>query len=418
MNNVEGISNMYKKILLIASLMLFLASSFALFGTQKVNAASKVDICHATTSVSAPYTKIQVDKWSTNANGHAFHTGPIYPASKWGDIIPPAPTSGVVGGLNWTTAGQAIYNNNCNIPDVAVIPAAVTFTEPTCTDNRMSYTITPTVGVKYYYWDFFRLHKIYVTGTNYTIFSHITIEAEAERGYDIGDGVTHRWTHDFTILSEKDCTVVPAEVTFTEIFCDESGSYIIPTTEGVQYYLGDEAIAAGTYPISTGTTIMITAQAKTGYFLDSEADSEWSHIFKTPEGCTLGAMTTTPLAVTFKAATCEAAGSYTIPTVEGVAYSVDGVVKAAGTYSVSSGTTITVVATATGEYELKEGSVNKWTYTFTALTGCVLGTSTTATTLPTTSGNSTLANVILLSSITGLISMLGFAISKVFVKKI
>ena len=408
---------MYKKILFIASLMLFLAGSFALSGIQRVDATAKVDICHATASVSNPYSKIQVDKSSTTANGHSLHTGLIYPASGWGDIIPPTPTSGVVGGLNWNTEGQAIYNNNCNIPDVAVIPAAVTFTEPTCADNRMSYTITSTVGVKYYYQGIGR-QKIYVTGTNYITSNHITIEAEAIDGYSIGSSVTHRWTHNYNTLDREDCTVIPAEVTFTDIYCDADGTYVIPTVEGVQYYLGEEKVSAGTHLVVTGTSLTITAQAKTGYFLDEEADLEWSHIYVNPVGCTLGAMTTTPLEVVFKAPTCDIAGSYTIPTVEGVAYSVDGVVKAAGTYSVANGTTITVVATATGEYELKEGSVNKWTNTFTALTGCVLGASTTATTLPTTNGDSTLANTILFSSITGLISILGFAISKVLVRKV
>ena len=418
MNKCGRKSNMYKKILSIASLMLFFAGTVVLAGgAPRVDATAKVDICHATASVSNPYSKIQVDKSSATASGHASHSGSIYPASGWGDIIPPYPTSGVVGGLNWTTAGQAIYNNDCNIPDVAVIPAAVTFTEPTCVDNRMSYTIISTVGVKYFYYN--NSHKkVYVTGTNYTTDNHITIEAEADDGYVIGTGVTHRWIHNYNNLDQKDCTVIPAKVTFTDIYCDAAGSFIIPTTEGVQYYLGGEIVSAGTHSVPAATTLTITAQAKTGYFLDEEADSEWSHIFASPVGCTLGAMITTPLEVVFKAPTCETTGSYTISKVEGVAYSVDGVVKAAGTYSVSNGTTITVIATATGEYELKEGSVNKWSYTFTALAGCVLGASTTATTLPTTNGDSTLANTIMLSSITGLISILGFAISKVFARKV
>lgn len=70
----------------------------------------KVTICHATSSAQNPYVVITVDKASTTAEGHASHGN---------DIIPPFPASGVVGGLNWTSQGQAIYANGCH---VAVTP--------------------------------------------------------------------------------------------------------------------------------------------------------------------------------------------------------------------------------------------------------------------------------------------------------
>jgi hypothetical protein len=121
----------------------------------------KIDICHATAAIKNPYNMINVRE--TAADGVAGnsgqqpdhfgeHTGPIFdPAvnqngDNWGDIIPPIP--GVHGGLNWDSFGQAVYNNDCNLP-TKVTPAEVTFTLPTCEVLTGSYTIPTTTGVKY-----------------------------------------------------------------------------------------------------------------------------------------------------------------------------------------------------------------------------------------------------------------------------
>ena len=114
--------------------------------------------------------------------------------------------------------------------------------------------------------------------------------------------------------------------------------------------------------------------------------------------------------VTFVAPTCDVLGSYTIPTTEGVVYSIGGNTVAAGEYDVQNGETVTVVATAEKGYYI-EGNT-EWSYTFTAPTNCdddgdVLGTST-PTVLPTTSGNVALPVVAALSAmtlVTGLISL-------------
>jgi hypothetical protein len=82
---------------------------------------AKIDICHASRSHSNPYIINHPNK-SGDVSGHAGHTGPIwYPGItvSWGDIIPPFDylDNGVVKnfiGLNWTTEGQAVYNNGCN----------------------------------------------------------------------------------------------------------------------------------------------------------------------------------------------------------------------------------------------------------------------------------------------------------------
>ncbi len=94
----------------------------------------KVTLCHATAADNNPYVSITVSfnavARARGANGHGDHTGPIWVAGdkaahiKWGDIIPAYYyPSGVANGstfhylgMNWTTAGQAIWNNDCRIP--------------------------------------------------------------------------------------------------------------------------------------------------------------------------------------------------------------------------------------------------------------------------------------------------------------
>ena len=74
------------------------------------NAPGKVTICHATSSAKNPYVEVTVSENAvTRKNGHGEHTGGLYPAVNWGDIIPPFPG---FAGLNWP-AGSAILANNC-----------------------------------------------------------------------------------------------------------------------------------------------------------------------------------------------------------------------------------------------------------------------------------------------------------------
>lgn len=120
--------------------------------------ADKVQICHATGSVSNPYIVTQVDISSVDEegnqflNGHGDHTGPIFdpdnPPESWGDIIPPItnPDTGTTfPGLNWP-AGEAIWENGCQVPTMSPSPTETsptpTQTSPTPTETSPSPTET------------------------------------------------------------------------------------------------------------------------------------------------------------------------------------------------------------------------------------------------------------------------------------
>ena len=113
---------------------------------------SKIKICHRTSAnpnADNPYNDIEVpivaiDGEAGNENGNqpdhfGEHTGGIYdpvlaedPHYNWGDIIPPVAGHS---GLNWTTLGQAIYNNDCN-------PVALMSYDVDCTiDNQVRVTL-------------------------------------------------------------------------------------------------------------------------------------------------------------------------------------------------------------------------------------------------------------------------------------
>ncbi len=77
---------------------------------------TEVTICHSTGSKSNPYISNSPSA-SGDVSGHDDHDGGVFPADPWGDIIPPFTyDGGSYPGKNWTTQGQAIWNNGCNIP--------------------------------------------------------------------------------------------------------------------------------------------------------------------------------------------------------------------------------------------------------------------------------------------------------------
>lgn len=213
------------------ALMLSVALPKVVGATQAtlIDNENKVTICHRTDSVNNPYgpNAISVSQSAVNGeeslNDHMNHTGPVAwseaiattlkdSSENWGDIIPPV--TGVTDGLNWTTVGQAVYNNNCQ-PVEEVTPAVVTFKAPTC---------------------------------------------------------------------------------------DALGSYTIPTTVGVEYLVAGKVVAAGTYTAQNGATVTVTAQATKGFFIGDETTKSWSGTFTAPTNCgaVLGATTTTPPQVTAK----------------------------------------------------------------------------------------------------------------------
>jgi hypothetical protein len=133
-----------------------LIAGWMLLPVASATSADKVNICHATSSTSNPYTVNTIDVASVDAagpkylNGHGGHTGPVFdpanPPASWGDIIPPFtnPATGTTfPGMNWP-AGEAIWSNRCKIPKPSPTPTQTSPTPTETTPTPTETTPTPT----------------------------------------------------------------------------------------------------------------------------------------------------------------------------------------------------------------------------------------------------------------------------------
>jgi hypothetical protein len=169
--------------------------------------------------------------------------------------------------------------------DCTVTPAAVTFVDMSC-DSDGSYTIPSVAGVVYYIDD-----EVIAAGTYIVDEAQIVeIYAVAEKGYFLSD-TTSNWTHEFTVPTEESCVlgitdITPAEVTFIQPTCSALGSYTIPTTEGIDYMIGEKVVAAGIYSADNGTTITVNAvPSEEANTIKEGAKAEWTNTFTAPTNC-------------------------------------------------------------------------------------------------------------------------------------
>ena len=98
--------------------------------SQSNDNEKKVRICHATSAEKNPYVSNEpaiANNGDLNG-GHLDHSGPVFPAADWGDIIPPYEyvddkgVTRIFPGYNWTPRGQAIWENGCEAALRVLVP--------------------------------------------------------------------------------------------------------------------------------------------------------------------------------------------------------------------------------------------------------------------------------------------------------
>lgn len=122
--------------------------------------------------------------------------------------------------------------------------------------------------------------------------------------------------------------IVPEAPTFSDN--DGQGDSItIPSQEGVAYRINGEDVDAGTYPVAYDQSPQVTVTVSAYATGDTELSglTEWTQVFD-------GRTTVAPAAVEASDAPGTDGDVYTIPSIEGVEYLVDGVAAEAGSYQV------------------------------------------------------------------------------------
>jgi hypothetical protein len=258
----------------------------------------------------------------------------------------------------------------------------------------------------------------------------VTVSAAATHGFRLGQVASGGWrligatraTMTVAIPSPLSC-VQAAAPTFTAATCIDDNlsgpSVTLAATPGVAYFADGQQLTAGTYPVADGATVNITSQALAGYLMTGS--KSFTHAFpSTPvcagvkvdprSGVTLGAsvgLRGLTLGATVHASLADGASarilssapcgsnclgpiippsaafhddhcvtssgqrsgaSFTIPSVTGAIYWVNGSVVGAGTYPAVDGMTVTIVTTPRTGYSLS--GITQWTHTFPDAPSC------------------------------------------------
>ncbi|MCG2623362.1 hypothetical protein LVY72_15810 [Arthrobacter sp. I2-34] len=226
----------------------------------------------------------------------------------------------------YALSGPASWTFDFTPAAVKTTPAAPSFSR-----SADRYTIPAKAGVQYY-----ANGKPVKAGSYSGNRAKVTVTAKAAAGYVLSG--TTAWSFDFAPVR-----VVPAAVTFGK----KSGTYTIPGTAGVRYYVGGKQAKAGTYPANR-RLVTVSAKALAGYRLSGTA--AWKYDFRTK---------TTAAKPSFNGTK----NSYTIPRKSGVKYYVNGRYKPAGTYQAGNGRKLTFTAKASSPSHRLSGT-SAWTYRF------------------------------------------------------
>ncbi len=299
-----------------------------------------------------------------DANGFAS-----VPAGDYTVKVVAAPGFVVAGLASWPQKVTVAAPAHCEKLSVPVVPTAAI----TCKADG-SYTLPTVTGVSWLVNGALTAPGTHPVATATTVH----FEAVAADTYGFPDGATTSWDHQFVAPTGCELTthplVTPANVTWVNPTCSTDGSYTIPATTGVLWFIGATPVNPGKYVVTAATTRTITAKPDApAYGFDTGVTTSWNVVIAAPPSandpaCNLQTHPlVTPAAVTAKQPTCAVDGSYTIPTTTGVEYSIGGRVVSAGTYPVTGVKSVTVTAAAIApNYGLEEGAQTSWPLIFLA----------------------------------------------------
>ena len=236
----------------------------------------------------------------------------------------------------------------------SIVPNPATLQPGTDCDELDTYTIPTTANVTY------KVNGVTKAAGTYNLGEGevVTITAHTAEPYYFANTTTTSWGP-WTGSTPTDCPgdVTPAAVANPVQACGVADTYTIPSSNDIEYSVNGTPTVAGTYDLAEGEVVTITAAAINGRTLDPNATASWGPFTGGAiVPCPITPATPTHTVVT----TCGVTDSYTIPAQTGVQYKVNGTDKAAGTYALGAGETITITAEPVSPYTFVQGATTSW----------------------------------------------------------
>jgi hypothetical protein len=151
------------------------------------------------------------------------------------------------------------------------------------------------------------------------------------------------------------------------------GSITVLLNEHIVYRIDGTVVTTAQTAVAPGTHVVTAELAQPSGIFTLSGQTSWTFAVAAFDG-SCGELATHPLVVPQVDSvdrTCSVNGSYTLTSVEGVLYTVDGIVQPAGTYQVSSAKTVHVVASTTSsDFGFDAGQQTVWDLVFTDPANC------------------------------------------------
>lgn len=266
-------------------------------------------------------------------------------------------------------------------------PKKVTFVAPTFDQKNNKYTIPNVEGVQYSVDGKNVAAGTYdVTGWDSNGNATVSVTAKAKAGYVNENGYSaYTWKASFIR------TAAAKAPTFNVTGKQDTDTFTIPSTTGVEYYANGTKVAAGTHKVKdyatysvtstigtakvSSATLTVEARGTNGYQVTGTY--KWTQQFMSSSDSSVviiggdssqQLIQVTPQAPTFTAGWSfwfiKVPSKYTIPSMTGVDYYVNGQKVNAGTYQVPSGSSVTIKAVPQKGYTFPYNTVtiNQWSY--------------------------------------------------------
>lgn len=175
----------------------------------------------------------------------------------------------------------------------------------------------------------------------------VTVTLQANPGYVFSSGTNSSYAYAYSPDITDFTLAYPDSVTRSDQPGKSNDTYTVPSSEGVEYVMNGQVIQAGTYPAEGN--VIIDARPMQGYMFIPDADTRFDYTFSNE--------------VQFSKPFVVGGNTIFIPEIEGVEYSLNGVVTAWGYYDITRDSTVTMQALP--GFTTPAGAVLEYNFTYT-----------------------------------------------------